>query len=182
MKKTIVKNLGVLFLTSIFALTSCSSDDGGKKEADPVTPDFKVTNGVGGEEITNGKVFEFNSIGSEADIHIQVKNLSDENLYFKLKAESGENHTGVPVNFCFGEVCLFNFNPGAYVPPTINDAITIAPGESNDINDKIFITEDAVIENTPVLFNIGLYQYDSPDQDQTTGTKVLEFTYKYNPN
>ena len=74
--------------------------------------DFIVTNGENGE-ITNEEVFAFTTLGSEANIHIQIHNLSDQDLYFKLKAESRENTDGSNVNFCFGEVCLYAFNPGA---------------------------------------------------------------------
>lgn len=143
--------------------------------------DFTVTNGDNGE-ITDGEVFTFTSLGAEANIHIQINNNSEQNLYFKVRAESGENTSGVAVNFCFGQVCLPLFNLGQYVPPTIQDNVTIIPGGTNDINDKFFITTDAVIENTPVIFEFGLYQYDSADQDQTTGTKVLGFSYQYSPN
>lgn len=140
--------------------------------------DFIVTNGENGE-ITDGEVFAFTTLGSEANIHIQIHNLSDQNLYFKLKAESRENTDGTSVNFCFGEVCLYAFNPGAYVPPTIYEAATIVPGGTNDINDKFFNMNPGDGENYPMIFEFGLYQYDTPDQDQTTGTKVLSFSYQY---
>lgn len=168
----------IVMLLAVVLVAACGSDDGGSTP--PVQKDFKVTNGDG-EEITEGKVFTFSELGASANIHIQIKNLSGQDLYFKLKAESGENTSGVPVNFCFGEVCLFSFNPGVYVPPTIYDNVMIAPGETNDVNDKFFITEEASI-SAPVMFNFGLYQYDEIDQDQTTGTKVLSFSYKYVPN
>lgn len=142
--------------------------------------DFTVTNGDNGE-ITNGEVFTFTTLGEDTSVQILIHNNADENLYFKLRAESGENTSGVTVNFCFGEVCLYSFNPGQYVPPTIYENVTISPGGINDIDDKFFITTDAVIENTPVLFEFGLYQYDSAEQDQTTGTKVLAFSYQYAP-
>jgi hypothetical protein len=142
--------------------------------------DFTVTNGDNGV-ITDGEVFTFTSLGADSNIHIQINNNSDQDLYFKLKAESGENTNGVLVNFCFGQVCLPQFNPGQYVPPAAYENIMISPGGTNDINDKFFITTDATIENTPVVFDFGLYQYDSADQDQTTGTKVLSFSYQYAP-
>lgn len=168
----------IVMLLAVVMFAACGSDDGGTT---PVQKDFKVTNGDG-EEITEGKVFTFSELGESTNIHIQINNISDENLYFKLKAESGENTSGVQVNFCFGEVCLFGFNEGVYVPPVIYENVMIAPGATNDVNDKFFINENAVIENTPVVFNFGLYQYDTADQDQTTGTKVLSFSYKYVPN
>lgn len=140
--------------------------------------DFIVTNGENGE-ITEGEVFAFTTLGSDANIHIQIHNQSDQNLYFKLKAESRENTDGTNVNFCFGEVCLYSFNPGVYVPPTVYDALTIAPGAVNDINDKFFNMNPGDGENYPMTFEFGLYQYNTPDQDQTTGTKVLSFSYQY---
>lgn len=143
--------------------------------------DFVVTNGDNGE-ITDGEVFAFNSLGSEANIHIQVHNNSEQDLYFKLKAESRENTDGTNVNFCFGEVCLYAFNPGQYVPPTIYNNITISPGGTNDVNDKFFNLNSGDGENYPMIFEFGLYQYNTTDQDQTTGTKVLGFSYQYSPN
>src|SRR5690554_118910 len=140
--------------------------------------DFTVTNGNNGT-ITDGEVFNFTTLGEDANVFIQVHNNSSEDLYFKLKAESGENTGGVQVNFCFGQVCLPGFSPGQYVPPTVYDNVTVSPGGTNGIDNKFFITTDAIIENTPVIFEFGLYQYDSPDQDQTTGTKVLGFSYQY---
>lgn len=143
--------------------------------------DFTVTNGDNGV-ITDGEVLSFNTLGEDAYIHILVQNTSSEDLYFKLKAESRENTDGTNVNFCFGDQCLFSFNPGVYVPTTIYDALTIVPGGTNDISNKFFNMNPGDGENYPMIFEFGLYQYETPDQDQTTGTKVLGFSYQYSPN
>ena len=142
--------------------------------------DFIVTNGDNGT-ITDGEVLNFTTLGEEASVYIQVHNNSEQDLYFKLKAESRENTDGTNVNFCFGEQCLFAFNPGVYVPTTIFDAITIIPGGTNDVSNKFFNMNPGDGENYPMIFEFGLYQYDSADQDQTTGIKVLGFSYQYSP-
>lgn len=143
--------------------------------------DFIVTNGDNGV-ITEGEVLSFNTLGQDAYIHILIHNQSEENLYFKLKAESRQNTTGTDVNFCFGEVCLFSFNPGQYVPPTIYDAYLVSPGGTNHPQDKFFNMNEGDGENYPMIFEFGLYQYETPDQDQTTGIKVLSFSYQYSPS
>ncbi len=142
--------------------------------------DFIVTNGGNGE-ITDGEVFTFNTLGAESNIHIQIHNQSTENLYFKLRGTSKENTTNANVNFCFGEICMNTFNVGQYVPPTAYENVIIAPGTTNPDADKFFNLDAGDGENYPMIYEFTLYQYASAEQDQTTGTPVLTFSYQYSP-
>lgn len=143
--------------------------------------DFIVTNGDNGQ-ITDGEVFNFNTTGPDSYIHIQIHNQSTEDLFFKLRGISVQNATAANVNFCFGEVCMNTFNPGQYVPPTIYENLLIAPGETNDAIDKFFNLDAGDGDNYPIIYTFTLYQYTSAEQDQTTGTPVLSFSYQYSPS
>lgn len=143
--------------------------------------DFIVTNGENGA-ITDGEVFNFNTTGPDSYIHIQIHNQSTEDLFFKLRGISAQNTTSANVNFCFGEVCMSTFNSGQYVPPTIYENLLIAPGETNDANDKFFNLDAGDGDNYPIIYTFTLYQYTSAEQDQTTGTPVLSFSYQYSPS
>lgn len=149
--------------------------------------DFIVTNGDNGT-ITDGEVFNFNTAGIvnepnlDVQIHVQIHNQSTEDLFFKLRGISAQNTTSAHVNFCFGEICINTFNPGQYVPPTVYPNITIAPGETNDANDKFFNLDAGDGDNYPIIYTFTLYQYTSAEQDQTTGTPVLSFSYQYSPS
>lgn len=143
--------------------------------------DFIVTNGENGA-ITDGEVFNFNTTGPDSYIHIQIHNQSTEDLFFKLRGISAQNTTSANVNFCFGGICMNTFNSGQYVPPTIYDNWLIAPGETNDANDKFFNLDTGDGDNYPIIYTFTLYQYTSAEQDQTTGTPVLSFSYQYSPS
>jgi hypothetical protein len=145
--------------------------------------DFTVTDGDG-NPISNGEIFTFSSTEeSEAAFYFLVHNESTEDLYFKVKGGEMINGSGSQVQFCFGELCLFNFVPGNYIPPGPNNqAVTIAPGQTNSVQDKLWNQYPGDGENYPVSYEVILVQYDTPDQDQSTGTDVFSFVYRYDPN
>lgn len=143
--------------------------------------DFIVTNGDNGQ-ITDGEVFNFNTTGSDSYVHIQIHNQSTEDLFFKLRGISTQNTTSANVNFCFGEICMNTFTPGQYVPPTIYENLLITPGGTNDASDKFFNLDAGDGNNYPMIYTFTLYQYTSAEQDQTTGTPVMSFSYQYSPS
>ncbi|MFA7444748.1 MAG: T9SS type A sorting domain-containing protein [Flavobacteriaceae bacterium] len=145
--------------------------------------DFTVTDGDG-NPISDGEIFTFSSTEeSEAAFYFLVHNESSEDLYFKVKGGEMINGSGSQVQFCFGELCLFNFVTGNYVPPAPNyDAVTIVPGGTNSTFDKLWNLYPGDGENYPVSYEVILVQYDSATQDQETGTDVFSFIYRYDPN
>lgn len=144
--------------------------------------DFVVTTGDG-DPISNGEVFQFSTIEeSDAALYFLIHNQSDQNLYFRAKGGELVNVPGNQVEFCFGELCLFNIVTGNYVPPMSGaypNAITIAPGGTNSTFDKFWNKNTGDGENYPMIYEVILVQFDAPED--TEGAEVFSFVYEYSP-
>lgn len=136
-----------------------------------------------GEFITQDYVYTTNTlIGSQgADLPLHVKNLTDSDIYVKLKmdlVENGDNMdfgAGQGVQFCFGTLCYFEVESGDIVPSNIAMAKIVANGENPD-GDHFLNNYEGDNTGLPVKYHMSFVQYNA--ENEPIGT-LLEFTYVY---
>jgi Secretion system C-terminal sorting domain len=139
----------------------------------------QVISATGNEEpITEGSTFTFNTLDEEgATLDLVVTNLTDADIYVKLKVNTITNANGEDVQFCFGGLCYFSIDEGDTVP-TNNTLAPIGPGETNVAQDHFFNENPGTTVGEDVIYNLSFIQVTSTGEE--TGT-LLTFNYKYSP-
>lgn len=132
--------------------------------------------------IEDGDTYITDELGvdGEASLPLKVRNLTNEDIYVKLKmneTENADNMTDFMVQFCFGTMCYTEVAEGDIVPTNIDLAIIEALGENPD-GDKFANGWAGDTAGAPVVYNMALVQYNA---DNTPGDTLITFSYIYDP-
>ena len=139
--------------------------------------------GNDGEIITAGYEYVTNTLVSNqgADLPLHVKNLTNNDIYVKLRMDLVENADNMDfpstpgVQFCFGQLCYFEVQADDIVPTEIANALIPANGQNEDGNHFL---NNYPGDNTglPVKYTMTLVQYDAAGNFVTD---LLTFKYIY---
>lgn len=139
--------------------------------------------GKDGVTITDGYTYTTNSLntneGEDGYMPIIVTNLTDGDIYVRLRMDSMENANGNEnfIFFCFGQQCYYSVSVGNAVPSNINQGLITAGGH-NDFADHFANGYGGDASGENVVYNMSLVQFTS---DGTEVGTLLSFSYVYNP-
>jgi hypothetical protein len=139
--------------------------------------------GNDGEIITPGYEYVTNTLLADqgADLPLHVKNLTNNDIYVKLRMDLVENAASMDfpstpgVQFCFGQLCYFEVQAEDIVPTDIANALIPANGQNEDGNHFL---NNYPGDNTglPVKYTMTLVQYDAANNFVAD---LLTFKYIY---
>ncbi|GGB68974.1 hypothetical protein GCM10007424_06170 [Flavobacterium suaedae] len=139
--------------------------------------------GKDGVTITDGYTYTTNSLntdeGEDGYMPIVVTNLTNDDIYVRLRMDSMENAAGNEffIFFCFGEQCYFSVSEGSSVPSNLEQG-KITAGGTNHIDDHFASGYGGDTAGENVVYNMSLVQFTS---DGTEVGTLLSFSYVYNP-
>lgn len=114
----------------------------------------------------------------EAKMKLLVQNLTEEDIYIKLKMidlVNSVNHEEGFIQFCFGGFCYTQVDEGSTTPNILNDGKILA-GATNNVNDYFANAYSGDTPGMPVEYHMALVQYAADGTEMDT---LLEFTYIY---
>lgn len=132
--------------------------------------------GNDGEEINNGDVYMTTGLAQANELELHVTNNSPNAMRLQLRVDSMVNTFGEQVQFCFGDLCFFNVEPGKVVPP---NGKLLEPGESNNDEDHFWNYYAGASVGENVGFVLSFIEID--EQGNVIGDPLLTFGYTYSP-
>ncbi len=142
-----------------------------------MTAQITVT-GNDGEAINNGDVYMTTTLTPQAtsQLELHVTNDSPNTMRLQLRVDSMINTFGESVQFCFGDLCFFDVEPGKVVPPA---GKVLAPGASNNDEDHFWNYYAGANAGENVGFVLSFIEID--DAGNIIGDPLLTFGYTYSP-
>jgi hypothetical protein len=137
-----------------------------------------ITATADGETITEGQTFITNGLNAQAaTLDLVVTNVSNSDIFIKLRVNTITNADGNDVQFCFGGLCYFSIAEGNTVP-TNDVLVAIEPGGTNADGDHFLNENPGTNPAADVNYNLSFIQVSSTGE--VLGT-LLTFNYKYSP-
>ena len=137
-----------------------------------------ITATADGATISEGQTFTVTSLDeADAKLTLIAKNVTNADIYIKLKVNSIINSDGTNLEFCFGGLCYFSIEEGDTVPA--NNVLTaIKPGGTNNVEDHFYNANPGIDITKDVAYNLSFIQVDAAGKELST---LLTFNYKYSP-
>jgi hypothetical protein len=174
MKK--LKFLFVAILTIVFAttFTSCGGDDSPSNSGSEQRTD-KYNVKVGEEIIEDGSTWTTTETGDRGNMVLTIKNISDENIYLKIKVVSLSDNvpTDNTVELCMGE-CYFNIQQNAVYPE--GTPFILTPGQSSP--DGATHVKNNDDQHGDISIGLKIFETDAQGNELPNG-QTLSFTYFY---
>jgi len=161
------KRILLLSLVLTVVLTSCKTDDD-----NPDTETFTVLK-ADNSTVSDNQTITFTTVDDTANLHLKIKNQSDDVILMRVKLMSMTNADGSNMQVCVGLSCYNSVTTGSLYP---GSAFSIAAGQTQD--NITFWNQNVGTGTFPIEYKFMFFEVDA------SGNQIgdaLTFTYQYNP-